>query len=156
MSKNEAMEKQAKAVDAEVKPAEEDAKQDKAAKTRRIFGYEIRKAEKTPKLEKVKPTKEEKKAAKQEKWTNFKANAKAKAKKVAPVVLLVTGMGIGVMAKTFKDSQFDHPTEDKPEEEVPVRVVVPGEVNEGAPKEERELTELCNAIAESKSSEEEN
>ena len=112
MSKDEKKATEAKAMDANATPVDE-----KSVKSRTIFGRKIT-VEKAAKAKKVKLTKEEKKAKKQEKWENFKAGCKKAAKKAVPVVLLVGGIGIGAIAKTYKDTlTADHPSDDEPEDD---------------------------------------
>ena len=99
MSKDEKKATEEKAVEAEATPVE--AKPDK---TWKIFGLEIKKAEKAPKPEKVELTTDEK---------------KARNKKIVKKVLIGLGCGIaligGAIVKDKMESEADHPTDDEPE-----------------------------------------
>lgn len=118
MSKDEKKAAELKAVEAEAKPVENTEEQEKTEKVRKIFGYEIRKAEKTPKPEKVKLTKEEKKAKRQE------LGRKIKDKALIPGI--ICGIVLGGAVKTWMDSKYDHPTDDEFEDDTTYQIG-PGE-----------------------------
>jgi hypothetical protein len=119
MSKDEKKAAELKAVEVEAAPVENTEEQEKTEKVRKIFGYEIRKAEKTPKAKKVKLTKEEKKAKREAAW------AKNKNKILAGAIF--GGAILGGLAKTYIDSKYDHPTDDEAFEDDTVCQLGPGE-----------------------------